>query len=83
MCIVGSIAKIPIDPVIETSEAYILSPAIAIQYPPEAATLPIEIISGFSVDLNSINCSRISSEAKALPPGESILRTNALTDSSF
>ncbi len=56
--------------------------AIDIQYPPEAATLPIDTTSGRFERWNASSSSRITSDANALPPPESTRSTSALTESS-
>ena len=63
-------------------EAQISSAAADIQYPPEAATFPIEAIIFIPFVLAYSNSSRITSEAKALPPPESTLSTIAFVSSS-
>ena len=79
---VGNIPKIPIEPVIVSGLAQISSEEVAIEYPPDAATLPIETTTGFFASWASCSSRRITSEAKALPPPLSTRRTIALTFSS-
>ena len=47
-----------------------------IQYPPEAATLPIETTTGISLAVRSISW-RMISDAMALPPPESMRKITA------
>ncbi len=71
------------EPVIVAGLARIRSEAVDIQYPPEAATLPMETTIGLPALRVIAHSRRITSEAKALPPGESTLSTIALTLSSM
>ena len=70
----------PIDPVMVVGDAQISSAAEAIQYPPEAATDPIETTTVRpSSERASSSSRRTASDAKALPPGLSMRRTIART----
>ena len=63
-------------------DAQISLAGAAIQYPPEAATAPIEAITGLPASRSRVISWPITSEAKALPPPLSIRSTTAFTLSS-
>ena len=74
----GITPNTPMEPVIVSGSATILVAFELISYPAEAATSPIETITGF-IFLVLITSLVISSEAMASPPGEFTLKTTALT----
>src|SRR3546814_2685595 len=69
--------KTPMEPVMVEGSAMIRSAAVEIQYPPLAATLPMEATIGMPRDLASMRALLIWSAASTDPPGESTRRTIA------
>ena len=66
------------EPVMVVGDGHISSAAEAIQYPPDAATDPMDTITGLPLMRVSSISRRINSEANVLPPPVSIRKTNDL-----
>ena len=79
---VGIRAKIPMDPVIVVGDAQTSEAVAETQYPPEAAKLPMETITGLPASFARSTSSRMTSDPIKLPPGLSTRSTNALTSLS-
>ena len=67
----------PIEPVMVDGSAKITSAGSEIQYPPLAAKLAIETITGIFFAFAASMASRIFSDAMTDPPGESTRTTSA------
>jgi len=77
----GSIAKMPMEPVMVAGLAHTSSAAMLIQYPPEAATEPMDTTTGLPALRVRASSRRMTSDAVALPPGLSTRSTTALMSS--
>src|SRR4029453_6902823 len=67
---VGTMPKMPIDPVIVSGDAQISSDVDAIQYPPDAATPPIDATTGLPACCVNSSSLRNTSGAKPTHPRE-------------